>query len=225
MSAFRELLKKDLLIEVRTKETLSVHLFLALVIAVVAALGVNSAFIEGEAVARLYPALVWIGFLFASTAAAGRSFEPELEHMAIDGLLLSGISPVWIFVSKWISAAAVMLLGQALNAAVLAVLLDMPLGRIAGGVAVVSVLVVAGYAALATLLTALASTSRLKGVLLPVVLLPLVFPLFFGAIELSMSVVLDGSVPFESAWFSLLLGLDVVYVVLGFNLFEYVVRE
>jgi len=225
MKGFLALLKKDLLIEVRTKETVGVIVFLSIVIAVVAALGVNSAFVGEDVVRRLYPGLTWIAFLFAATVSLGRSFEPELEHMAIEGVLLTGTSPARVFVAKWLSATGITFCGQALTIVVLGVLLDVSLGEILGNYLVITALVVIGYAALATLLTALASTSRLKGVLLPILLLPLVFPLLFAAIELSMSVVLEDVLPFESPWFSLLVGLDVVYLVLGLNLYEFVVRE
>jgi heme exporter protein B len=225
MRCFLALLKKDLLIEVRTKETVGVIVFLSIAIAVVAALGVNSAFVGGDVVRRLFPALTWIAFLFAATVSLGRSFEPELEHMAIEGVLLTGTSPAQVFVAKWLTASAITFFGQALTIVTLGVLLDVPLGEILGRYLIITALVVSGYAALATLLTALASTTRLKGVLLPILLLPLVFPIFFAAVELSLSVVLEGVLPLQSPWLSLLLGLDVVYFVLGLNLYEFVVRE
>jgi ABC-type transport system involved in cytochrome c biogenesis permease component len=65
----------------------------------------------------------------------------------------------------------------------------------------------------------------LKGILLPVLLFPLSFPLFFAAIELSMGLVTGGGLPASSPWLSLLVGLDVLYFVLGLNLIAYVVRD
>ena len=219
------LLLKGLRIELRTKETLGVNLFLALVIAVVAALGVNSAFVGGDVITRLFPALVWISFLFSATTAATRMYEPELEHMAIEGILLAGRSPALIFVSKWLVSALIMGIGQLLNLVALGILLDVPLFAQFPEFLVVSVLVVGGFAALTTLLGAVSSTSRLKGILLPVLLFPLSFPLFFAAIELSMGVVTGGGLPVSSPWLSLLVGLDVLYFVLGLNLIAYVVRD
>jgi len=225
VKALFSLIRKDLLIELRTKETIGVNLFLSVVIAVVAALGAQSAFIAGDVVARLFPALLWISFLFAATMAAARSFEPELEYMAIEGYLLTGASPSLIFVSKWISTAVVMMLGQIVNLVALGVLLDVPIFSWLSDLVLVSLLVVLGFAALTTLLGGVSSTSRLKGVLLPVILFPLSFPLFFAAIELSMGVVVGDGLTVQSPWFSLLVGLDVVYGVLGLNLIEHVVRE
>lgn len=225
MKALFSLIRKDLLIELRTKETIGVNLFLSVVIAVVAALGAQSAFIAGDFVARLFPALLWISFLFAATMAAARSFEPELEYMAIEGYLLTGASPSLIFVSKWISTAVVMMLGQIVNLVALGVLLDVPIFSWFSDLVLVSLLVVLGFAALTTLLGGVSSTSRLKGILLPVILFPLSFPLFFAAIELSMGVVVGDGLAVQSPWFSLLVGLDVVYGVLGLNLIEHVVRE
>lgn len=225
MKSLWALLKKDLLIEVRTKETIGLITFLSVVIAVVAALGVNSAFVAGDVIQRLFPGLIWVAFLFSATVSLSRSFEPELEHMAIEGVLLTGVSPAVVYVAKWLSTVVITLFGQCVTIAVLGILLDVSLVDTMPGYLGIAVLVVGAYAALATLLAALASMSRLKGALLPVLLLPLAFPLFFAAIELSMVVALEGAVPLESPWFSLLVGLDVVYVVLGLNLYEFVVRE
>lgn len=225
MNALFALIRKDLVIELRTKETIGVNLFLSIVVAVVAALGAQSAFIAGDVITRLFPALLWISFLFAATLAAARSFEPELEHMAIEGYLLSGAPPSLIFLSKWFSTTVIMMLGQIVNLVALGVLLDVPVGVWFFDLLVVSALVVLGFAALTTLLGGVSSTSRLKGILLPVILFPLSFPLFFAAIELSMGVVVGEGLALQSPWFSLLVGLDVVYGVLGLNLIEHVVRE
>ncbi|MFM1848410.1 MAG: hypothetical protein RL417_1884 [Pseudomonadota bacterium] len=225
MSGLWALVRKDLTLELRTKETLGVNLFLSLVIAVVAALGVNSAFVGGDVVVRLFPALLWISFLFSATTGAARTYEPELEHMAVEGFLLTGCSPANLFVSKWFSSVLIMSIGQFLNLAALSVLLDVSLVGKLAALLLVSLLVIAGFSSLTTLLGGVSSTSRLKGVLLPVILFPLSFPLFFAAIELSMGIVVGTGLPMSSPWLSLLVGLDVLYFVLGFNLIEHVVRE
>ena len=67
--------------------------------------------------------------------------------------------------------------------------------------------------------------SQLINILSRLILIPLLSPLFFAAVELSTQVMTLHRIDLDSGWMSLLIGLDVLYVVLGLNLFQYVIRE
>jgi len=91
--------------------------------------------------------------------------------------------------------------------------------------AFISVLMVFGFVGIATLLIPITFASKLRGVILPMLLLPLLFPILFAGLEL-LAALFEG-IPFDmtSPWVSLLIGFDVLYVALGMNLFEHVVTE
>ncbi len=219
------LLKKDLILEFRSKETISVMVCLSALMSVILSLGISSAFLTEDIVHRLFPILMWFVFVVTASVAVGRTYEYEVHNQAMEGLLLTGIDPAFVFLSKLISSSLIIALGHCVAISALGILLDVSIIPHVGGIAIISLLVILGYAALATMIAAMTSTARLKNLLLPLILLPLLFPLFFAAIELTIPLLKEGVLDFRSFWFSLLLGLDLVYVVLGINLYEYLVRE
>ena len=90
---------------------------------------------------------------------------------------------------------------------------------------VVSVLTVIGYSALSTVVAAITSTSRLKNLLLPLLLIPMLFPLFFASVELTTQLMEAKSLAYDGFWFSLLLVLDLVYVVIGVVTYDALICE
>lgn len=225
MKHFTHLLLKDLSLELRAKEMVVVSIGLSLLLTAIAALGVNITFIPQKVLPDLFPALLWMIFLFSATTAVGRSYDYDLEHRAIDGILLSGVSPSAIYFSKYASSALILLFSHLLSIVGLAVLLDLSLMKQMPGLIAVSLLVVLGYCALSTLVAVIANASRLKNMLMPLVLMPLLFPLFLAALQITAEIMQNGAFDIGSVWVSLLVAVDVIYIALGFNLYEFVLRE
>lgn len=212
-------------LEFRIRETLAVMLSLSVLISVVVAFGVTTVFLDPSGRDRLFPAAIWICFILNAAVSLGRSFEYETEHRAIDGLLLSGVSPATIFLSKTMVNSIVLGLAHAASVVGLGVLLGVSLVPVLPEFVALSVIVMIAYSALATLTAALTTGSRLRSTLLPILLLPLALPLFFCGVELTTELTLGDSFSFGGAWGQLTLGLSVLYVGLGVALFESVVRE
>lgn len=225
MTRLVALLKKDLTIELRTGETLVAMGLLALMIDCIMAAGVTTLGLPDATATRLFPVLWWVNALVCATVSIGRTFEYELEHRALDAWQLSG-TPLWIvYLSK--VALGLCLVGptQLAGGAILAILLNASVWHAAARLGAVALLVLAGYVAVAILLAAITAAARLKGVLLSLVLLPLLFPLFFGAIEASSALVQGGAGDTVELWCSMLTGLAVIYTALGALLFEAALKE
>ncbi|MBN8548670.1 MAG: heme exporter protein CcmB [Deltaproteobacteria bacterium] len=225
MRAIWLLLKKDFAIELRSKETLVLFAGLSILLCLVASFGVGTAALNAETTTRIFPALWWMIFLFSATISLGRGFEYELENAAMEGVLLSGASPTAIYISKVLGSFVLTFALQVLTLILLAGLLDVAVWGNFSTLVVISALIGFGYCALATILVALAGTSRLRSFLLPLILLPLLFPLLFCALELTSVVLIDGGAPWSSVWFTLGIVLVTVYSALGINLYSFVVRE
>jgi ABC-type transport system involved in cytochrome c biogenesis permease component len=80
-------------------------------------------------------------------------------------------------------------------------------------------------AALIVLLSAVTGTSRLRGVLLPLVTVPLLFPLFFAGVEMTTSCILYGVLDTGSIWPSIVLLSATVFLLVGINTYELALRE
>lgn len=225
MRIFWQLFRKDITLEVRSKESVAFLLSLAVLLSMIVAVGVNNAFLPPPTVLKLYAPLLWIISVFSATLAIGRSYEYELENMALEGLVLSGAPSGQIFLAKTACNFVLSLFGYVAAMLALAALLDVNVAPFFVDLMLLSILVTVGYAALGTLLAGISATSRLKGMLLPLILLPLLFPLYFAALELSAGIIYRQVFDFGSFWFALLLALDVLYIVLGLSLYEFVIRE
>ncbi len=222
---FASLLKFMALLEFRVRDALTLLISLSVMLSVITGFGVTSAALEPQIRERLFPGLLWLCFMVNAAVSLGRSFEYESEHKVLDGLLLAGVQPSAIFFAKACVNLLILLLGHVVGTTVLGMLLGVTLFPYAGVFAGVSLLVLVGYSSLATIVASLTAGARLKNVLLPLILLPLLFPLFFCAIELTTMILEQGAVPLSSQWLSLLAGLTVVYVALGATLFEFAVGD
>jgi len=227
MQTFFSLLRKDVLLEFRLKETLVLLFTLSLLLAAILSIGIGGAFLTGDVVARLFPTFLWIIFVFTATLSIGRSYDYEFKNGALEGLLLSGISPVSIYLSKVVSNFLIMTLGHVFSIIVLLVLLNLDISlHVFGQLLILSLFVILGYSALSTLMAAITNRSQLAHMLLPLILLPLLIPLLMAAIE-TTALLMDGQgvIDISSVWVSLLITLDLVYLVLGVALYEFAVRE
>lgn len=225
LSGFFALLQKDLLNELRGREVVIVHLAVSLLLAAMIGLGLQGAFLTRDQVLGLSPLFIWLVFVFAGAISFTRSFEYELNLRPIDSLLLSGFPPQLIFVSKCLANTLVVLLGHILSILALSMFLNLALVPFVPKLAVLSCAVALGYSALATLLSSLSAGARVRGLMLPVLLLPLLFPLFFGAIEITDIIVAPGAQGEISSWGALIAVFDIVYLVATMNLFEFTIRE
>ncbi|MCB0332324.1 MAG: heme exporter protein CcmB [Bdellovibrionales bacterium] len=218
------LFQKELRYECRSLQTIVALLSLSLLLSTVVALGLSGAFLPPNTTAKIFPSLIWMVFLFASTIAVGRVFEPETRDGALNGLILSGV-PLWkVFTAKCLFLWVLISLVQIFTVLLLSLILNVAIATVFPSLLLLSCLVSFGYASLALLLAAISSTSRLKGILLPLLLLPLLFPLFFTAIELTIELFVGHTGMTESFWFTFLLGVDVLYYLVAINLFDHVVE-
>jgi heme exporter protein B len=222
VSVFLAILWKDLVTEWRTRDrAIAMGLFAMLVVAIFEFALPEGA---GDRSRALAPALLWITYVFAALLGLGRAFAQELENDALSALALAPADRGWVFLGK--AAANLLILGavQALTAVAFALFFDLDWRPIALPLAGVVALGSLGLCSAGTLFGAVAVRTRLREVMLPLLLLPLLVPVISGAVR-ATGALLDGSatVPFEPI--QLLIVTDAAYLVLGFVGFEYVLDE
>lgn len=203
------LARKDLVLELRARETLPAMLLFVLSTLVVFHFALPKDTGQGAAYG-----LLWVAILFTSLLGLARGWEPEREAGALDGLLLAPCDRSTIWLGKTL-AALVFLVAVELVALPAFALFFAPLGWAAlAGVLLASV----GICAVGSLLSAMAAASRGREVVLPLLLLPLSIPLVVGGVGASISP--------ASGTYLLFLGLyDAVFAILSWATFEYVVTE
>jgi len=100
MALLREsylLLWKDLLLELRQRDSLLTMFFFGTLLLFVFHFSFDPA---PEKVAEMAPALLWLAFLFTGTLGLAQLFQPERENHCLDALLLSPLDRGALFLAK-----------------------------------------------------------------------------------------------------------------------------
>jgi heme exporter protein B len=90
---------------------------------------------------------------------------------------------------------------------------------------VVLVLGTVGYAAVGTLLAAIAVNTRAREVMLPVLLLPLAVPVLIAAVQATGALLEGASLADAQGWIRILVVYDLVIVAVSVLTFDYVVED
>ena len=203
------LARKDLLLELRARDTLP-----AMLLFVVSTLVVFHFVLPADSSDLAATGLLWVALLFTALLGLSRAFAAEREQGVIDGLVLAPSDRSAIWLGKALSVLAFLALAEVIALPAYALFFRSVDGSLIGGV----VLADLGIAAVGTLLAAMAAASRARELLLPLLFLPLAIPIVIGGV--------GASVAGEPARYLGLLGLyDALFAIICWASFEYVVTE
>lgn len=219
------LIRKEWRLEWRSKELFTLLACNAVLFSVLVGAGVSSAVLDAATAEKIYPMLLWVVFMLSTTTAVTRFNEQELEGRGFEGLLLSGVSGAQMYLAKVVVMILFFSVSFIFLALLLALSLDKDVSGILGSLCLVGVGASSALASLLALLAAVASTSKLKGILLPIISIPVLFPVFLCGMEMTTELVLNGALAEGSPWPLVLLCAETLYLVAGINLFEIAVRE
>ncbi len=211
---------KDLRAELRSREVFSGMAVFALLVILIFNFALD---IRTRRTPQVTAGVLWVTFTFAGTLGLQRSMAVEKDRGCLDGLLLAPVDRSALYFGKAIGGLLFMLLVEAVVLPLYSVLYSTDLFH-AGLLAVVGLGSV-GYAAVGTLLSAMSVHTRMRDVLLPILLFPVVLPVIVTAVKTS-SRFLEG-VPMVELWpgLNLLIAYDVIFTAAAFMLFDYVVEE
>jgi heme exporter protein B len=214
-------LKKDLRIEWRTRESVSGLVALGVLLVVVFSVAHDP---TPEEAPRLAPSVLWATFVFTGLAGVQRGFLLEREQDCLAGLLLAPIDPGAVFLGKLAANLVLLAAMQAIVVPLVALLLHVDFSAVLPALVLVLTLGNLGFAAGATLFTAVAVRTRAREVLLPLLLLPLVLPVVIAGVKATQAV-LAGGLAAAGDPVGVLVAFDVIFTVAGWLLFTYVARD
>ncbi len=166
-------LRKDLLIELNTREIVTTSGFFAVLVSV---LGSMSFYFDPNTAPQIAPGIIWITVAFSSVLALSRSWQRERENDALSGLLVMPVSRSAIFVGKAVGILAFVLVIETLSVLVVSLLLGIDLARVWLGLLVLSLVATPGVAAAGTLFGAMTVRTSARDLVLASVLFPLLAP-------------------------------------------------
>lgn len=214
-------IRKELLLQWRTRaQFMAVFVFGATALLLFSfAVGPNA-----EILRQFSSGFLWLGLLLSSTLTLAESFHAEMEHRALEGLLLLPSNPRALYYGKalanWLQ---LFVLGVAL-VPVMVILYDAGTTRIVELCGVIA-LGTAGLSAPGTLYAAMTAQVRSRQTLLPLLLFPLIVPALLASVKATSLVILGDPMGQARSWIVLLAAFDAIYWSLCGLLFHRVVEE
>ena len=203
------LARKDLVLELRARDTLP-----AMLLFVVSALVVFHFALPGDRSELAAKGLLWVALIFTALLALTRAFVAERDQRLLDGLLLAPCDRSAIWLAKGLATLAFLAAAEIVALPAFSLFFSGVNGATVAGV----VLADLGIAAVGTLLAAMASVSRARELLLPLLFLPLAIPIIVGGVGAGVA---DG----PGRYLAFLALYDGVFAILCWASFEYVVTE
>jgi heme exporter protein B len=205
----RALTRKDMLLELRARDTLP-----AMLLFVVAVFVVFHFTLPAHSSDLAASGLLWVALLFTALLGLGRAFVPEREQSTLDGLVLAPCDRSAIWLAKSLATLAFLVAAEIVALPVFALFFHGVDVATVGGIALADV----GICAVGTFLGAMAVATRARDLILPLLFLPLAIPIVVGGVGASTA-----SVPGRYLGFLALY--DVLFALLCWASFEYVVAE
>jgi heme exporter protein B len=215
--------RKDLLVELRTKESVPAMALFAVTTFVIFHFGLNRDRLEGE----LAAGVLWVTLLFAAILGINRLFVAEREQGGFDGILMAPIERTSLLAAK---AGALLVYLIALELIALPVFalffIDSGFWQALPRLALVTVLADIGLAVVGAMLASIAVHTRARDLLLPIMLLPLTVPAMIAAAQATKPLL---SVPLDTGgvakWLAVLALYDAVFGLLAYALFDFLMED
>lgn len=215
-------LEKDLLIEVRSRETVSSMAFFAGLVLLILGFALGP---DPEAIRLAAPGLLWIAVVFTAVLGLSRAYDSERENRGIEGLFQYPGSRTAIFAGKMGVLLVVLLFVEAILFVLGGVIYNLGLARVALPLAGVAFLATVGLAGIGTLYGALTLNVRAREVLLPLLVFPLVVPVVLGAVSATRLLLFGDPFGELGGWVRLLAAYDIVFTVAPLLAFERVIAD
>jgi heme exporter protein B len=216
-------LRKDLLLELRTLETLPSIALFSLITFVVFHFALDRGSLGGQLAAGVFTTTL----LFAALLATGRLFVAEREQGGFDGFLLAPVDRSALLLAKASALFLFLVVLEVVAVAGFGLLLHPPrLGSVLPGIALMLVLADIAFAVIGTLVSAIAVQTRARDLIGPVVGLPLLLPaLIATARGLGPLLAAHGPAGPATKWVAVLALYDVVNALVAYAVFDFLLED
>jgi heme exporter protein B len=203
------LARKDLLLELRARDTVP-----AMLLFVLSTFVVFHFVLPSSASELATKGLLWVAIVFTAILGLTRSFAAERDEGVIDGLVLAARDRSAIWLGKALSVLAFLLLAEVVALPAFALFFEGIDGHTVAAVALADV----GICAVGTLLAGMAAPSHARELLLPLLFLPLAIPVVIGGVGASVAASPGRYLGFLALY-------DAIFALVAWASFEYVVTE
>jgi heme exporter protein B len=212
LAVTRTILAKDLRVELRTMESVPAMVLFSTSIYVIFRFGLDRTTLDGS----LAAGVLLVTILFAALLAINRLFIAEREQGGFEAIRLAPIDGTALFIAK---AAALMVY--------LAGLFFLDSWSGVPPLIPVLVLLNAGLAVTGALISSMATNSRARDLLAPLILMPLLIPLLIAAASIADPLLAPGGPSYGDygQWLLIMALYDLVFLLIGYAVFDFLLED
>ena len=221
--AVAALLRKELALELRTRESVPAMVLFTVTTYVIFHFGLDRNTIDGD----LAAGVLWVTLLFAAILGINRLFVADHEQGGFDGFLLAPVDRTAMLVAKAVALLAFLVVVELVAVPAFGLLLLGPsLGQALPELLVVLLAADVGIAVVGTLVAALAIQTRARDLMVPLLALPLLVPVVLGASQASAPLLEGaGAAALPGDWLSLLALYDLLFALIAYAVFDFLLED
>jgi heme exporter protein B len=223
LAVVRALLRKELLVGLRTLESVPAMSLFAVTTFVVFHFALNRSTVDGD----LAAGILWVTLLFAAMLGVNRLFVADQDQGGFDAFLLAPVDRSALLLAKALALFGYLAVLELVAVPAFGLLLLGPsLGQALPELLVVLVLADVGIAVIGTLVAALAVRTRARDLLGPLLALPLLVPVVIGGARATSPLLSLEHADSPAARWLLTLGLyDLVFGLIAYAVFDFLLED
>lgn len=215
------ILEKELRVELRSRELLSTTFVFVLLVLVLFSFTFDPNAVEAR---RFGPGLLWLALLFAGSLMLQPSFVREQTNDTLSALRMAPIEPFAVLLGKLAANALYLFFVELILLPIFTALYNLAILPVLGRMLLVLLLGTLGLATTGTVFSAITAQARLRELLLPLLLLPIVAPVLIASSEATVSL-LSPQPYLDRVWLAFLVSYDVVFLTAAWLFGEYLFEE
>jgi heme exporter protein B len=212
------LLGKELRTELRSRELITTTVVFILLVVVLFSFTFDPTSSESR---RFGPGLLWVAFLFAASLMLQPCF---LREQMNDTLSVSTPDPFAIFLAKLTANTIFLLLTELLMLPIFSVFYNVPILKVFPSLLLVLFAGSAGICVTGTAVAAISAQARMRELLLPLLLLPLLTPVLIASTEATAALLAEEP-SLRLDWVGFLAAFDIVFLTALWLFGEYLLEE
>ena len=214
------LIKKDLNIEIKTKETtITICLFALVIITIFALTTENNSLINQSFGAGI----IWSSIIFAGSIAMVKFFYHEEQNKTLQSLIVMPIPSELILFSKSIAFFIFITISEIIVFLVSSILFNLNIFTI--NILIASLIFNIGYSVVGSFFGVISSKSSSKEILLTMLLIPIIIPLLMFIIAITNDEISNNLSNNFQTWLSVGISFDIIFLTLLSYLFGKIIEE
>lgn len=206
---------KDLRIELRAKEILGVMAAFSILAVIIFGMAFDLRVPRSIMIA---PGVLWGVLLFTGILGLNRSFSAEMDHNTLLALLLTPVDRSAIYLGKFLANLCFLTVAMVILLPIMLFVFDVNFFH--PWILLTVFLGIFGYVSVGTLFAALTASIRARESMMPILLLPVLAPLFMAGLKMTEMVVDGRTLTSLQNWLGMLIAFDLIFFTAAIMVFD-----